>query len=96
MPSRTSLLRIHDMLESIDGIEQALAGKIYQDFEQSWVLRSAVERGIEIISEASRYLSEELKTRHPGYPVAGYRRNWQILRHDYQRIQCNHVEDGTK
>jgi len=40
------LLRIHDMLESIRGIEKALAGKAMRDYERSWLLRSAVERGI--------------------------------------------------
>jgi uncharacterized protein with HEPN domain len=45
------------MLESIRGIEQAIKGKSYRDYQRSWVLRSAVERGIEVISEASRHLT---------------------------------------
>jgi hypothetical protein len=44
------------MLESIRGIEKAIAGKTFCDYERSWVLRSALERGIEVISEASRHL----------------------------------------
>jgi uncharacterized protein with HEPN domain len=64
MPTRSPLLRIHDMLESIRGIEKALAGKTLRDYERSWLLRSAVERGIEIISEASRHLGNDLKARH--------------------------------
>jgi hypothetical protein len=39
MPTRTPLLRIHDMLESIRGIEKAIKGKSYRDYERSWVLR---------------------------------------------------------
>jgi hypothetical protein len=54
MPTHSPLLRIHDMLESILGIEKAIKGKSYRDYQRSWVLRSAVERGIEVISEASR------------------------------------------
>jgi uncharacterized protein with HEPN domain len=45
-----------------------------------------VERGIEIISEASRHLSEELKARHPGIPwpkVAGI---GNVLRHEYEDV----------
>ena len=56
MPNRSPLLRIHDMLESIRGIEKAIAGKTLRDYERSWVLRSALERGVEVISEASRHL----------------------------------------
>jgi uncharacterized protein with HEPN domain len=57
MASRSPLLRIHDMLESIRGIEKALARKTLRDYERSWLLRSAVERRIEAISEASRHLA---------------------------------------
>jgi|SRR6266487_1363322 len=64
MATRSPLLRIHDMLESIRGIEKALAGKTIREYERSWVLRSAVERGIEIISEASRHLDRNLKAQH--------------------------------
>jgi hypothetical protein len=46
MATRSPLLRIHDMLESIRGIEKALAGKTMRDYERSWLLRSAVERGV--------------------------------------------------
>ena len=49
--SCSPLLRIHDMLESIRGIETAIDGKTYRDFQESWLLRSAVERGIEIIQK---------------------------------------------
>ena len=61
MNARSASLRIHDMLESINGIEKAIAGKTIRDFERSWLLRSAVERGIEVISEASRHLGSEMK-----------------------------------
>jgi hypothetical protein len=36
MATRSPLLRIHDMLESIRGIEKAIAGKTFRDFERSW------------------------------------------------------------
>src|SRR6266478_3000147 len=83
MATRSPLLRIHDMLESIRGIEKALAGKAIRDYERSWLLRSAVERGIEIISEASRHLGRDLKAQHKDVrwkDVAGI---GNILRHDY-------------
>ncbi len=66
MATRSPLLRIHDMLENIGGIEKALAGKSIRDYERSWLLRSAVERGIEIISKASRHLGRDLKAQHKG------------------------------
>ncbi len=32
MATRSPLLRIHDMLESIRGIEKAIAGKTFRDY----------------------------------------------------------------
>jgi uncharacterized protein with HEPN domain len=91
MPAGSSLLRIHDMLESIQGIEKATKGKSYRDYQRSWVLRSAVERGIEVISEASRHLARELKSRHKyvrWQDIAGI---GNILRHEYQRVDSQIV-----
>ena len=39
-----------------------------------------------IISEASRHLSAELKTRHPEIPWAKVAGIGSVLRHDYERI----------
>jgi uncharacterized protein with HEPN domain len=55
-------------------------------FEADWEKRWLVERGIEIVSEASRHLGAELKARHPAIPwrkVAGI---GNVLRHDYESI----------
>src|ERR1700730_13342047 len=37
-------------------------------FETDWQRQWLVERGIEIISEASRHLTDEMKARHPEIP----------------------------
>jgi uncharacterized protein with HEPN domain len=79
--------RIRDMLETIDELEHATAGKTFENFQRDWLLRKAAERGVEIISEASRHLPEDLKARHP-YPrwrhVAGI---GNVLRHEYHRVE---------
>lgn len=79
--------RIRDILETIDELERATAGKTFEDFERDWLLRKAAERAVEIISEASRRLPDDLKARHP-YPrwreVAGI---GNILRHEYHRVE---------
>jgi uncharacterized protein with HEPN domain len=54
--------------------------------EQDWEKRWLVERGVEILSEASRHLPDGVKARHPEIPwrkVAGI---GNILRHSYERI----------
>jgi uncharacterized protein with HEPN domain len=82
MAIRSPLLRIHDMLESIRGIEKALAGKTLRDYERSWLLRSAVERGIEVISEASRHLGGDLKAQHKDYQRIDAAIIWKAVKDD--------------
>ena len=55
-------------------------------FEADWERQWLVERGVEIISEASRRLPPELKDRHPEIPwrkVAGI---GNVLRHAYENV----------
>ena len=96
MATRSPLLRIHDMLESVRGIEKALAGKTIRDYERSWLLRSAVERGIEVISEASRHLGRDLKTQHKHVRWKDIAGIGNILRHDYQRVDASIIWKAVK
>ncbi|OYU86762.1 MAG: hypothetical protein CFE29_27495 [Bradyrhizobiaceae bacterium PARB1] len=93
---RSPLLRIHDMLESIKGIEQAIRGKSYRDYQRSWVLRSALERGIEVISEASRHLGRELKAQHKEVRWKDIAGIGNILRHEYQRVDDRIIWNAVK
>jgi uncharacterized protein with HEPN domain len=63
------------MLESIRGIEKAIAGKTFRDYERSWVLRSALERGIEVISEAAAILAVQIAAQ--GCALERHRRHRQ-------------------
>jgi uncharacterized protein with HEPN domain len=59
---------LHDILEAIERIEHITRGKTLADFEGSWELRWLVQRAIEIISEASRAIPDELKNTRPEIP----------------------------
>ena len=48
--------------------------------------RWLVERGIEIISEASRHLTGDIKARHAGIPWAKVAGIGSVLRHAYDRV----------
>lgn len=63
-----------------------LDGVSLETFENDWQRRWLVERGVEIISEASRRLPDELKARRSEIPwqkVAGI---GNVLRHNYEAI----------
>ena len=46
----------------------------------------AVQRGVEIISEASRHLTDEMKARHPEIPWQKVAAIGNVLRHNYENI----------
>jgi uncharacterized protein with HEPN domain len=86
MAARSLILRLTDIVEASELIRGEMAGVTLNIFASDKRKRWLIERGIEIISEASRYLSDELKARHPSIPwpkVAGI---GNVLRHDYERV----------
>ena len=86
MTGRSVLARLADILDAIDGIESSVTGLSFQQFEESWVVLNAVVRGIEVVSEASRHIPEELKSQHPDIPWRKIAAIGNVLRHEYDRI----------
>jgi uncharacterized protein with HEPN domain len=77
---------IHDILEAIDRVEQITRDKTLSDFEASWQLRWLVQRAIEIISEASRAVPDELAGMRPEIPWQKVRGIGSVLRHEYSGL----------
>jgi uncharacterized protein with HEPN domain len=78
--------RLTDILEAIERIRAEMAGVTIEAFEADWRKRWLVERGVEIISEASRRLTDELKTRHPEIPWVKVAGIGNVLRHEYEGV----------
>jgi len=68
MPPRSAVARIVDILEAIENIRGVMQGVSLEAFEADWQKRWLVERGVEIISEASRYVPQDVKQRHADVP----------------------------
>jgi uncharacterized protein with HEPN domain len=84
MPS--PIARLTDIVEAIELIRNEMLGTTLESLESDKRKRWLLERGIEIISEASRHLNDDLKDRHPEIPwpkVAGI---GNVLRHEYERV----------
>jgi uncharacterized protein with HEPN domain len=58
---RSPAVRLQDIADAVAGIDGVLAGADLATFSQSWPMQRAVERGLEIISEASRGIPDDLK-----------------------------------
>jgi uncharacterized protein with HEPN domain len=57
-----------EIIAALDGISAATAGKTLDDFRDDWLLRHGVERGIEIMSEATRHIPDDLLALAPEIP----------------------------
>lgn len=55
--------------------------------DRSWTAQRAVERGLEIISEASRHIPDNIKTETSDMPWHQIAAIGNLLRHDYQRVE---------
>jgi uncharacterized protein with HEPN domain len=89
MASKSALLRLYDIRDAIAAVEDDTADVTFSEYASRRALRWSVERGIEIISEASRHIPDELKDQFPGIPwrrVAGI---GNVLRHEYMDIAAD-------
>jgi uncharacterized protein with HEPN domain len=77
---------LDDILQAIGGIQTAVDGKVFEDFEREWLLRLAIERAVEIISEASRAVPDEIKAIRPEIPWAQIKAIGNVLRHGYESL----------
>ena len=83
------------MLGAIGYIREDLSEYSYDDFLENRVVRQAVERNIEIISEASRGLPDELVDTEPDIDWRGVRTIGNILRHRYGDVSPRELWDGS-
>ena len=85
-----------DIVDAIERVRSLLGDMPLETFTADWEKQWAIERGVEIISEASRRLPAETKARHPEIPwpkVAGIgKRTAPRLR---KHLRAGHVETGA-
>jgi uncharacterized protein with HEPN domain len=81
--------RVHadDLLQAIANIEADTAGLDFERFAADRRTRQLVERNLEIISEASRRLSDQVKATEPDIPWREIAGIGSVLRHDYGEVR---------
>jgi uncharacterized protein with HEPN domain len=84
--TRTDILWLSDILDSITHIEAYTQGMTEQQFEGDGLRQDAVLRRLEIIGEAVKQLSPVLRNAYPDVPwnaIAGAR---DVVIHEYFRV----------
>ena len=87
-PARAALLDIRD---NIFVARSFVEGLDLPAFQQSRLHVYAATRAIEIISEASRRLPDELRGRHPHLPWRAIRDAGNFYRHQYDNVLESYV-----
>jgi uncharacterized protein with HEPN domain len=77
---------LNEILEAISLIEGAVADNDHASFKEARFLQRGVERSLEIISEATRHLPDELLASRPEIAWSGIRAIGNLIRHEYWRI----------
>lgn len=87
-PEDRDAARLWDMLEASRTIIRILGNRSLYDFtaDQGEIVRLAVERTLEILGEAARGVSKELRRQHPELPwkdLVGLR---NVISHQYEKV----------
>lgn len=91
MSKRTDVEFLTDILEAIRRIQSYTAGMTFETFLRDMKTQDAVIRNLEIIGEAAKRLSDEVRQRYPAIPwrsMAGLR---DRLIHNYFGISLDVV-----
>ncbi len=86
MAVRSVKARLTDIAEAIDAIDGFLTTTPIDTLETNPMLHRAIERELEIISEAGRHLPEDFRNRYPDIPWRKLADIGNVLRHAYHRV----------
>ena len=93
MRSESVAAALRDMDHHISLALQFFEGLTFEQFSGDTRTLYAVTRCLEIISEASRRLPNELKDRHPEVPWKNMAGAGNVYRHDYEDVAAKLVWD---
>ncbi|REJ98633.1 MAG: DUF86 domain-containing protein [Planctomycetota bacterium] len=80
-----------DMLAAARAVESFVRDRTFSDYQAELMLRSAVERQIEIIGEAAGRVSPEFQAAHPEVPWRPIQAQRHVLAHEYGEIKHDRI-----
>ncbi|HUT98501.1 MAG TPA: DUF86 domain-containing protein [bacterium] len=90
MPARDRS-HLFDILGALNSIRAFIAGVDHDSFVKNDMLLSAVIRKLEILGEATKRLSPEFRSAHPGVPWTMMSGMKDVLIHDYDQVDVELV-----
>jgi uncharacterized protein with HEPN domain len=84
---------VEEMLDYIEQASSYVRGMTFEQYTSDRKTQRAVERCIEVISEASRQLPDDVKANHPDIPWRDVAGIGNIFRHEYHNVAARIVWD---
>jgi uncharacterized protein with HEPN domain len=84
---------LNEILQAIRSARKATSGLDFSAFVADEIRRAATERFVEVISEASRLLPDDLRDQHPLIPWQDIRRIGNHIRHGYHHVSAKIIWD---
>jgi uncharacterized protein with HEPN domain len=81
-------VRLSDMLLAMERIELIVREIDLEGYRSSFEKQWLVERGVQIVSEASRHIEPALTELHPEVPWGKIRAIGNRLRHEYEHVDA--------
>jgi uncharacterized protein with HEPN domain len=83
---RADAALLWDMLRAAEDVQIFIQGRTLEQYINDPVLKAAVERKIEIVGEAARYVSATFQAAHPEIPWRPIQAQRHVIAHDYGEI----------
>ena len=91
MPSEKERGALREILHNIKLAEQFARGHTFETLQADHKTLYALVRSLEIISEASRRISDEVKARHPHIEWRAMAAAGNVYRHNYEDVTAPRV-----
>lgn len=91
MPSRNWRIRLQDILQSIDEIQQRTAGMDFESFITNRTVIKAVLYDFGIIGEASRHIPSDIQSLYPQIPWRLMADMRNVIFHEYFQVELEIV-----
>lgn len=90
-PEKDDRAYLWDMLTAAQAVVTFVQRRTLDDYVADLMLRSAVERQVEIVGEAARRVSKEFQDAHPEIPWRPIQAQRHVLAHDYGEIKHDRI-----
>ena len=86
-------VRIAHILEQVEIVTSAIQGTTAEQARSNVILKLAIERAVQIVSEAAKELPRELRGRYQDIHCQAIIGIGNLLRHEYYRINPDDIRD---